>query len=103
MYYTALVAAKSLGSSIGTQVLDLSANSGNDFMPCYGFYKNGAPVCVGCINYVIDLSGNSNLKVQIAITGPEGQPNQSLASVRIKCVHFALCILRKKEEILIVV
>ncbi|KAG6894191.1 hypothetical protein C0993_012104 [Termitomyces sp. T159_Od127] len=82
MYYTALVAAESLGPSNGTQVLDLGAN---DFTPCYGFYENGAPVCVGCINYVTDPTGASDLKVQIAIGGSGiGQPNQSPATVKVK-------------------
>ncbi|KAG5336999.1 hypothetical protein C0989_011248 [Termitomyces sp. Mn162] len=84
-YYTALVAAESLGPSNGTQVLDLGANGANDFTPCYGFYENGAPVRVGCINYVTDSTGASDLKVQIAIGGSGiGQPNQSPASVKVK-------------------
>ncbi|KAG6876773.1 hypothetical protein C0992_011829 [Termitomyces sp. T32_za158] len=84
-YYTALVAAESIGPSNGTQVLDLGANGGNDFTPCYGFYENGAPVRVGCINYVTDPTGASDLKVQIAIGGSGiGQPNQSPATVKVK-------------------
>ncbi|KAG6898850.1 hypothetical protein C0993_003565 [Termitomyces sp. T159_Od127] len=83
-YYTALVAAESLGPSNGTQVLDLGANGANDFTPCYGFYENGAPVRVGCINYVTDPTGASDLKVQIAIGGSGiGQLNRSPATVKV--------------------
>ncbi|KAG6882512.1 hypothetical protein C0993_010243 [Termitomyces sp. T159_Od127] len=82
-YYTALV-AESLGPSNGTQVLDLGAN---DFTPCYNFYENRAPVGVGCINYVTDPTGASDLKVQIAIGGSGiGRLNQSPATVKVKCL-----------------
>ncbi|KAG6881402.1 hypothetical protein C0993_001588, partial [Termitomyces sp. T159_Od127] len=82
---TALIAAESLGPSNSTQVLDLGTNGANDFMPCYCFYENGAPVCVGCINYVTDPTGASDLKVQIVIGGSGiGQPNQSPATVKVK-------------------
>ncbi|KAG6870399.1 hypothetical protein C0993_004649, partial [Termitomyces sp. T159_Od127] len=43
------------------------------------------PVRVGCINYVTDPTGASDLKVQIAIGGSGiGQPNQSPATVKVK-------------------
>ncbi|KAG5722733.1 hypothetical protein E4T56_gene7377 [Termitomyces sp. T112] len=88
-YYSALVAAESIGPSNDTQVLDLGANNGNVYTPAYAFYENGDPVRVGIINYVTDPTGASDLQVQIAIGGSGiGQPNQSPASVKVKYTFF---------------
>ncbi|KAG6864424.1 hypothetical protein C0991_009618 [Blastosporella zonata] len=84
-YYSALVAAESLGPSNVTQLLDLGANGGSEYTPAYAFYENGNPVRVGIINYVSDPTGESDLQVQIAIGGTGiGQSNQSPTSVQVK-------------------
>ncbi|KAG6839220.1 hypothetical protein C0991_004741 [Blastosporella zonata] len=82
MYYTALVAAESIGPSNITQVIDLGANGGNEYTPAYAFYENGNPVRLGIINYVTDTTGASDLQVQIAIG--IGQSIQSPPSVQVK-------------------
>ncbi|KAG6901005.1 hypothetical protein C0995_002575 [Termitomyces sp. Mi166 len=96
-YYSALVAAESIGPSNSTQVLDLGANSGNVYTPAYAFYENGDPVRVGIINYVTDPTGASDLQVQIAIGGSGiGQSNQSPASVKVKYVPLFASLLFDK-------
>jgi hypothetical protein len=82
--------AEVLGPSNTSQVLDLNANSGNQFTPAYAIYQNGKPVRVALFNYVTDPSGNSALTVSISIGGGQtGQPNSTPAEVKVKCVSFA--------------
>ncbi|KAG6871647.1 hypothetical protein C0995_001867 [Termitomyces sp. Mi166 len=96
-YYSALVAAESIGPSNGTQVFDFGANSGNVYTPAYAFYENRDPVHVGIINYVTDPMGASDLQVQIVIGGSAiGQSNQGPASVKVKYIPLFASLLFDK-------
>ncbi|KXN92551.1 hypothetical protein AN958_05406 [Leucoagaricus sp. SymC.cos] len=85
IYYSSLVMAEVLGASNKSQVLDLGANSGNQFTPAFAIYEDGNPVRVVLINFVSDSSGNSDLTAAISIGGGQtGQSNATPASVKVK-------------------
>ncbi|KAG1744607.1 glycoside hydrolase family 79 protein [Suillus paluster] len=69
IYYSALVVAEVLGSSNVAQVLDLDANSGNDYTPGYAIYENGQPVRVALTNFITDPSGDNDYTASISIGG----------------------------------
>lgn len=79
MYYSVLVMAEIMGKSNVSQVMDLNANSGNEFTPAYAIYENGAPTRVALFNYLDDPSGASDITVNVAI-GDNATP----ASVKVK-------------------
>jgi hypothetical protein len=81
--------SEALGATNTSQVLDLSANTGNQFTPAYAIYENGTPTRVALFNYVTDSSGNSALTASIAIGGGQtGQPNGTPAEVKVKYVNY---------------
>jgi len=51
----------------------------------YAIYKNGYPVKVVLVNFVMDLSGNTDYTATISIGGGQtGQPNATPAQVKVK-------------------
>ncbi|PPQ81022.1 hypothetical protein CVT26_002903 [Gymnopilus dilepis] len=68
IYYSALVVAEALGPTNTSRVLDLQANSGNQFSPAYGIWENGALARVVLINFVNDPSGASDTSVSLSLT-----------------------------------
>ena len=66
-YYSAIVVAEALGASNTSQVIDLGANSGNEFTPAYAIYENGAPARIALFNYITDESGASDYTVSVGI------------------------------------
>ncbi len=85
VYYAALIMAEALGASNTSQILDLNANTGNEFTPAYAIYENGNPVRVALFNYITDPTGGSTYTASIAIGGGEtGQSNVTPATVKVK-------------------
>ncbi|KAF5339473.1 hypothetical protein D9758_015323 [Tetrapyrgos nigripes] len=85
IYYSALVMAEALGTTGSAQVIDLSANDGNDYTPAYAIYENDVPVRVALINFMTDNSGTSAYTASISIGGGDtGQPASTPSSVKVK-------------------
>ncbi|KAF8888693.1 hypothetical protein CPB85DRAFT_1334395 [Mucidula mucida] len=85
VYYAALIMAEALGASNTSQILDLNANTGNEFTPAYAIYENGNPVRVALFNYITDPTGGSTYTASIAIGGGEtGQSIMTPATVKVK-------------------
>jgi Glycosyl hydrolase family 79 C-terminal beta domain len=77
--------AEVMGSSNKSQILDLNANSNNNFTPAYGIYEDGKPVRVALINFVTDPSGASDITASISIGGgTTGQPSANPTKVKVK-------------------
>jgi hypothetical protein len=66
--------AEAMGQSNQSQVIDLNANTGNQFTPAYAIYENGVPTKVALINFVTDSSGASDLSVTVQVAGGQPQP-----------------------------
>jgi len=79
IYYSALVVAEALGPTNTSRVMDLGANTGNQFSPAYGIWENGALARVVLINFVSDSSGASDITVNLAMTDA-----QMPSSVKVK-------------------
>ena len=82
-FYSVLVIAEALGpvpsSSAGSlQVVDLSANGGNQFTPGYAVYEGGTLARAAFINFMTDPSGANDLQVNLQVE--EGVPG----SVQVK-------------------
>ncbi|KAJ7235652.1 glycoside hydrolase family 79 protein [Mycena rebaudengoi] len=90
IYYSALVAAETLGPSNTTQVLDLGLNGGNEFTPGYGIYEAGEPVRVALFNYITDPTGVSDVTAVISVAqGGAGGGGATPASVKVKYLKAA--------------
>ncbi|KAJ7697051.1 hypothetical protein B0H17DRAFT_1130690 [Mycena rosella] len=59
IYYAALVTTEAIGPSSTTQVLDLGANSNNEFTSAYALFEAGT-----LFNYATDPSGASNVMAE---------------------------------------
>lgn len=59
--------AETIGKSGKAQIIDLDANSGNEFTPAYAVYENGQPVRIALFNYITDPSGASSYTATISI------------------------------------
>ena len=66
--------AEAMGSSNGTQVLDLFANNGSNYTPGYAFYENGNPVRLALFNFNSDPTGASNATATVTINNADGSP-----------------------------
>jgi len=59
--------AETLGASNKSQIVDLNANTGNEFTPAYAVYESGTPVRVALFNYITDPSGASDYTATISV------------------------------------
>ncbi|KAJ7593397.1 glycoside hydrolase family 79 protein [Mycena floridula] len=85
IYYSALIMAEALGSSNGSQVMDLQANFGNTWTPAYAIYENGDPVRVALFNFMTDAPGSTaaDYVATISIAGIGGG-SATPSSVKVK-------------------
>jgi hypothetical protein len=85
MYYGLLVVAEAIGSSNTAQVIDLKANSENQFTPAYAIYENGECAKLLIINFISDPTGLSNLNVTFSIGGGStGEANATPPQISLK-------------------
>ncbi|KAJ6613845.1 hypothetical protein B0H10DRAFT_2047277 [Mycena sp. CBHHK59/15] len=90
IYYSALVAAETIGPSNTSQVLDLQANGANEFTPAYAIYEGGNPVRVALFNYITDASGASDVTAVISVAqGNAGGGDATPSSVKVKFLAAA--------------
>jgi hypothetical protein len=75
VYYSALVVSEIFGTSKTGQIIDLSANSANQFTPAYAIYDGGVPTKVAMFNYITDPSGASTYSAVISIGGATMPPS----------------------------
>lgn len=66
VYYAALVVSEVFGSTGTAQIVDLGADSYNEFHPAYAIYENGAPVRLALFNYVSDATGANDYSVTVS-------------------------------------
>ena len=82
IFYSVVVAAETLGRSGNAQIVDLGANSANQYTPGYAIYESGSLARVALFNYITDPSGASDYTATISIA--DGTiPSQ----VSVKYVH----------------
>ena len=88
VFYSTVVVAEAFGRSGKAQIVDLQANTNNQYTPGYAIYDGGSLARVALFNYINDPTGASDLTVNINVGGGQtGQPNGVPASVKVKYVQ----------------
>lgn len=74
-----------LGNTGSARVVDLFANSNNEFTPSYAIYENDQLARVALFNYLDDPTGAMTYTANIQVGGGEtGQPPSTPQTVKVK-------------------
>ncbi|EGN92294.1 glycoside hydrolase family 79 protein [Serpula lacrymans var. lacrymans S7.3] len=82
VYYSVLALAEAFGTSNNSRIIDLGANSQNQYTPAYAIYEGSNLVKVALFNFMTDPSGANTYTATISIDGsaaglPNGVPTQA--------------------------
>lgn len=67
IYYSAIVLAEAFGKTNTSQIVDLSANAGNDLTPAYAIYEENVLSKIAVINYMDDPTQANALEVTVEV------------------------------------